>query len=271
MSIDLSISPQQTAGKLIDFIKNILKQAGFSKLVLGLSGGIDSAVSLALGVKAIGAQNIFVGIFPYGELNKEGAEDAKLLVDHFNIPDSNINLINIKPLVDPLVNTDSKMDDLRRGNIMVRIRMILLYDMSKKYKALVLGTENKTEHLLGYFTRFGDEASDLEPIINLYKTQVRELASYLGVPEKIIKKAPTAGMWIGQTDEKELEFTYEKADKILFLLNDKKYFLKDVVQAGFEENIVKKVVKRVKNNSFKHKLPYKSYPSIDSSHVFSLS
>ncbi len=139
---------------------------------------------------------------------------------------------------------------------MVRMRMILLYDLSKKYNALVLGTENKTEHLLGYFTRFGDEASDIEPLQNLYKTQVKQLASYLGVPEEIIKKPPTAGMWQGQTDEGEFGFTYEEADQILSLWHDKKADREVIIKAGFSPDTVDKVIKRVTDNSFKHNLPY---------------
>lgn len=256
MLVDLSINPQKTAEKLVDFIKNTLYKTGFPRLVIGLSGGVDSATSLALGVKAIGAESIYVGIFPYGELNNTGATDAKLITDFFHIPQKNVFLIDIKPLVDPIIKLDESTDDLRRGNIMVRMRMILLYDFSKKYQALVLGTENKTEHLLGYFTRFGDEASDIEPIRHLYKTQVRELASYLEIPEKIIKKIPTAGMWLGQTDEGEFGFTYEDADKILYLWHDKKYKTKEIIKIGFSPKIVDKVIKKVVDNSFKHKLPY---------------
>ncbi len=245
-------------------------------MVIGLSGGVDSAVSLALGVIAIGADNIYPGIFPYGELNKEGTEDAKIVIEQLKIPPSNIILIDIKPFVDRIIDGIYSSSDppaggesrssrqartinskeLRRGNIMARMRMILLYDMSKKYNALVLGTENKTEHLLGYFTRFGDEASDLEPIINLYKTQVRQLAGYLKIPEKIINKIPTAGMWMGQTDESEFGFSYENADKVLNLWNEKKYSKENIIKTGISPELVDKVVKRAEVNAFKHILPY---------------
>lgn len=256
MSIDLSIDPQKTRDELVDFIKNTLTKTGFPHLVIGLSGGVDSATSLALGMKAVGENNIYVGVFPYGELNPEGVNDAKSLIKKFNIPENNVSIIDIKPLADPIIHIDSSMNDLRAGNIMVRMRMILLYDLSKKYNALVLGTENKTENLLGYFTRFGDEASDLEPIITLYKTQVKQLASYLKVPEVIIKKAPTAGMWLGQTDEKEFGFTYEEADQILHLYFDQKLTKNDIIKVGFGEEKVMKVIKRAEDNAFKHNLPY---------------
>lgn len=268
MSIDLSINPQETAIQLVNFIKLTLNENGFTRLVIGLSGGIDSATSLALGVKSVGPENIFAGIFPYGELNKEGTSDVKLLGDNFQIPSSNISIIDIKPLVDPILQAqDLRSSDatslaraalarIRQGNIMARTRMILLYDLSKKYNALVLGTENKTEHLLGYFTRFGDEASDIEPIRNLYKTQVKQLASYLQIPERIINKVPTAGMWQGQTDEGEFGFTYEEGDKILYLQHEKKYKKEEIIKMGFNRETVGKVIKRVKDNEFKHKLPY---------------
>lgn len=256
MSVNLSINPSNTANQLIDFIRKTINKASLSRLVVGLSGGVDSATSFALGVKAIGAENIIVGIFPYGDLSKEGTDDAQILISKLHIPDKNVKLIDIKPLVDPVFKIDPSIDQLRQGNIMVRMRMILLYDLAKKYNALVLGTENKTEHLLGYFTRFGDEASDIEPLRNLYKTQVRQLASYLKVPQKIIEKPPTAGMWVGQTDEDEFGFTYEKADQILYLWHDKKYKKEEVIKAGFNPDVVDKVINRLSDNSFKHNLPY---------------
>lgn len=269
MLVNLSINPQQTTDQLVDFIKQTLKNAGFSRLVIGLSGGIDSGTSLALGAKAIGAKNIYPGIFPYGELNKKGTEDAELIIEKFKIPPSNVSLIDIKPLVDPIIDANQRpglkrekgpaLINIRRGNIMVRLRMILLYDLAKKYNALVLGTENKTERLLGYFTRFGDEASDIEPIASLYKTQVKQLANYLKIPEKIVNQPPTAGMWAGQTDEEEFGFSYEDADQILYFYADKKLSVADILKRGFKKGTIDRVVKRLKDNSFKHNLPYISY------------
>ncbi len=256
MLINLSINSQEIVDKITRFIKEAVSNAGFSRVVVGLSGGIDSAVSTTLAVKALGADNVYIGLFPYGELNKEGLEDAKLIVQKLGIPNDNIILVDIKPLADPIIAVNSSADDLRRGNIMVRMRMILLYDLSKKFNALVLGTENKTEHLLGYFTRFGDEASDIESIKHLYKTQVKQLAQYLGVPDKIIQQAPTAGMWQGQTDEEELGFTYEEADKILYLYTDLKKKKEEIGKMGFSSRTVDKVISRVEKNKFKHELPY---------------
>lgn len=292
---DLSINPQKTVEDITSFIKQTVKKAGFSRVVIGLSGGIDSSVSLSLAVRALGISNIYIGLFPYGDLDKEGMEDAKLMIKKLNIPESNIYLIDIKEMADSIVNglkTPARCCEappkvgrrrllgsggvskapnitlLRKGNIIVRLRMILLYDLAKKHHVLVLGTENKTEYLLGYFTRFGDEASDIEPIRGLYKTQVRELAKYLEIPEKIIKKSPSAGMWKGQTDEDELGFTYEKADQILHLFIDLKKSREEVVKFGFKKevidvvDVVDKVIKRLKDNQFKHKVPYLYTPGV---------
>jgi NAD+ synthase len=253
--VDLFINPQITADKIISFIKTTVQNAGFSRVVVGLSGGLDSAVSCFLAAKALGRENVFVGLFPYGELNREGLDDARLTIDKLSIPPKNVVFVDIKPLVDPLL-TDHKMDNLRKGNMMVRMRMILLYDLSKKFNALVLGTENKSEYLLGYYTRFGDEASDIEPIRHLYKAQVKQLAKHLGVPDKIINKNPTAGMWQGQTDERELGFSYEEADKILYLYTDLKESREEIIKEGFKREVVEKVIRRLKANKFKHELPY---------------
>lgn len=246
---NLSLDCKKTTEEIVGFIRLSFKKSGFSKAVIGLSGGIDSSVSYVLSVTALGKENIFPYLLPYERLNTEGIEDAKLLANHFTV-------IDIKPFVDPIFQLDTSISDIRKGNIMARMRMILLFDASKYRKALVVGTENKTEHLLGYYTRFGDEASDVEPIRSLYKTQVRELGKYLKIPEKIITKSPTAGLWEGQTDEGEFGFSYKEADQILFLRFDKNVSEEEIVKRGFKKEVVEKVLERVKKNRFKEELPY---------------
>ena len=255
MLVDLALDPKKTSKKIAEFIRLTLSKAGFSKVVVAISGGIDSAVSCTLAVRALSAGNVYPCLFPYKSLNKEGLEDAQSVIDILAIPRENVMTIDIKQFVDHITDTDSSMDDLRRGNVMVRTRMLLLFDQAKIRNALVLGTENKTENLLGYYTRFGDEASDIEPIIHLYKTQVRQLAKHLKLPEQIISKSPTAGMWHGQTDEGEFGFTYEEADQILHLFVDKQKSIEDIVNVGFSKATVDKVLERMHKNQFKHDLP----------------
>ena len=157
------------------------------------------------------------------------------------------------PIKSGMTNNDS-IDKVRLGNIMARIRMIIIYDLAKKHNALVAGTENQSEYLLGYFTRFGDQASDFEPIQHLYKTQVYQLAKFLGVPKNIIEKEPTAGLWNGQTDEGEFGFTYQEADQVLYLYYDKKLKLEKIKKKGFRN--AEKIIKFSLKNSYKHHAPY---------------
>jgi NAD+ synthase len=171
------------------------------------------------------------------------------------MPEANVATIDIQPLVDPFLALDPAMNHLRKGNIMARTRMIVVYDQARRREALVVGTENKSEHLLGYYTRFGDEASDVEPLRGLYKTQVYQLARYLGVPEPILTKTPTAGLWEGQTDEGEFGFTYAEADAILALVYDGGKSVDEAVSAGFERAKVEAVTAWVRSKEFKHHLP----------------
>jgi NAD+ synthase len=158
-------------------------------------------------------------------------------------------------MVDPLIARDPEMSDMRKGNIMARTRMIVAYDQSEAFKGLVVGTGNKTEILLGYTTLYGDSACALNPIGDLYKTQLRQLARVIQIPEVIITKPPTADLWTGQTDEGELGFTYAEVDKLLYLLVDQRYRPEECVEAGFAEMLVRKVVERLRRNQFKRVLP----------------
>ncbi|MFZ5845604.1 MAG: NAD+ synthase, partial [Patescibacteria group bacterium] len=251
----LTIDPAKTAEQLVKFLQDSFQAAGFTRAVIATSGGVDSSTSLTLAVRALGKENVFPLLLPYGQLNPPGVTDARAVISWLQIPESNVTQIDIASLADPILALVKEMDQVRRGNIMARVRMIVLFDQAKKRQALVVGAENKSEYLLGYFTRFGDEASDIEPLRHFYKTQVYVLAKYLGVPEQILSKKPTAGLWEGQTDEGEFGFTYAEADQILHLLYDEKKSVEEVVAAGFSQATVAKVKAWVDKNSFKHHLP----------------
>ncbi len=256
----LKINTQEITDKIVNFLKSEVKEAGFQKVIVALSGGIDSATVAFLCVKALGKENVLLAQFPYQKQDS----DASLVIEKLQIPGENLFEIEISEIVSSfalvfarshLARQGETLRNLRVGNLMARIRMILLYDLAKASNALVCGTENKSEYLLGYFTRFGDEASDLEPIRNLYKTEVMELAKELGVPEKIIKKAPTAGLWTGQTDEKELGFSYQACDPVLSLYFDKKLDWKEIIKQGYDEKLVEKIKEQVEKNAFKNEAP----------------
>ena len=249
---DLTINTKLAEKIITGFIKTELNRAGFAKTVIALSGGLDSALSLYLSAKALGSENVLAIRMPYKTSPPETLEDAQTMINDLGVPSVTIEITD---MVDPLINLHKDMDKIRAGNIMARMRMIVLFDQSVAFNALVMGTSNKTEMLLGYTTIYGDSAAALQPIGDLYKTQVRQLTPDIGVPEKVILKAPSADLWQGQTDEGELGFTYEEVDKLLYLLVDQRYRPETCVEEGFDRAFVEEVVRRVRKNHFKRVMP----------------
>ncbi len=243
------INPKQETKKTTDFIKKTLQREKFNKVVIGLSGGIDSTVCYYLLKQVLPEKNILTVRMNYN--NKTDYVD-KIIKARYRINIKN-TVDNLKKLLQ--IDPENKTSDrVRLGNIMARTRMAILFDLAKKNQALVCGTENKSEHLLGYFTRYGDQSSDIEPIVHLYKTQVFTLARYLKVPKEIINQTPTAGLWLNQTDEGEFGFTYKEADQVLCLYFDQKKSLNWIKKQGFKN--AKKIINFAKKNDFKHKTPY---------------
>lgn len=227
-------------------------KAGFKRVVLGLSGGIDSALSLYLAVQAFGAENVLAVCMPYRESNPASLKDAETLIKATGVESVTID---ITPQIDAYFAQFPEATPLRRGNKMARERMGILYDLSAEREALVIGTSNKTELLLGYGTQFGDMASAINPIGDLYKTQVRQLSVYLGIPESVITKPPSGDLWKNQTDEEELGFTYEEVDPLLYYLVDLRYSKKQLIAQGFEESLIEQVMGRIERNHYKRWMP----------------
>jgi NAD+ synthase len=189
---------------------------------------------------------------PYETSSSASLEHAQLVIDELGV----IALtVPITEMVEPLFERFPEADQVRRGNVMARARMIVLYDQSQAFEGLVVGTGNKTEILLGYTTLFGDSACALNPLGDLYKTQVRQLARAMGLPETIIDKPPSADLWVGQTDEDELGFTYAEVDQLLYLLVDERYSPEDCIEAGFTEPFVRAVIDLIRKNHFKRVMP----------------
>ena len=249
---NLDINTDLAAEIISGFIKSETTRAGFSKAVIGVSGGVDSALSCFLAARALGGKNVLAVRMPYKTSSQASLDHAQLVIDKTGVQSMTIPISDI---ADGLINQFPDMSKVRQGNIMARCRMIVLYDRSAAFNGLVVGTGNKTEILLGYSTVYGDSACAFNPVGDLYKTQVRQLSRAVGMPDVIIDKSPTADLWAGQTDEGELGFTYEEADQLLYLLVDERYTPDECIQAGFDKKFVETVVKRIQRSHFKRIMP----------------
>jgi NAD+ synthase len=237
---------------IAEFIRGQLRQAGFERTVLGLSGGIDSAVVAFLVAEAIGAERLLAVMLPYRTSSDASRTDAEAVIGKLACQSE---LVDISPMVDAYFADRSGASALRRGNFAARMRMSVLYDRSVTFGGLVVGTGNKTESLIGYTTLFGDSACAFNPIGDLYKTQVRQLALALGVPDSIVRKAPSADLWPGQTDEAEAGFTYHELDRMLFWMIDRRRSIDELAAMGFDRPTIERVERMVAGAEFKRQVP----------------
>jgi NAD+ synthase len=252
MMVDLRINTELARTIITGFIRSEIQRVGYSRAVIGLSGGIDSALACYLAAEALGPQNVLAVRMPYRTSTTDSLDDAQRVVDILGVQSLTVPITD---MAEPLFARFPEANSVRRGNVMARLRMIVLYDQSEAFKGLVIGTGNKTEILLGYTTLYGDSANALNPIGDLYKTQVRQLSTAMDLPGSILNKAPSADLWQGQTDEGELGFTYAEVDQLLYLLVDQRYKPEDCIQAGFAEPFVRTVVARIQRYHFKRILP----------------
>jgi NAD+ synthase len=251
--LNLQLNCETVRKVLTGFIDNEVRKAGFHRVVVGLSGGVDSSLSAYLAAEALGPENVWGILMPYRTSSPESAAHAAMVVQALGI---NSLTVEITAMVDAYFGMFSDADQVRRGNKMARERMTVLFDHSARLGALVLGTSNKTELLLGYGTLHGDMASAINPLGDLYKTQVRQLSRHLGVPAPIIEKQPSADLWEGQTDEAELGFTYEEVDKVLCWLVDQRYEVAELIaERLFDEKFVRAVARRIQVSQYKRRLP----------------
>jgi NAD+ synthase len=249
---ELAIDTDVARTVIAEFIRGQLRQAGFERVVLGLSGGIDSALVACLVAEAIGADHLLCVLMPYRTSSDASRADAELVVDQLGAASE---LVDISPMVDAFFAADPEASALRRGNVMARQRMTVLYDRSVTWGGLVVGTGNKTESLIGYTTLFGDSACAFNPIGDLYKSQVRQLSQAIGVPDGIITKAPSADLWPGQTDETEAGFSYPVLDRLLYWRIDRRRSDEEMAELGFDPELVVRVDRMIATSEFKRQVP----------------
>jgi NAD+ synthase len=240
---------------IVEFIRGHMQQTGFERAVLALSGGIDSALVAYLTAEAIGADNLLCVLMPYRTSSAASRTDAEEIVRRLGC---HSRLIEITPMVDGYFDDALAGEDasrLRRGNFAARMRMAVVYDQSVTWRGLVMGTSNKTESLLGYTTIFGDSAAALLPIGDLYKSQVRQLAATMGVPDAVLSKPPTADLWAGQTDEEEVGLPYAEIDRLLYWMVERRRGREELLQMGFEPAKIERVERLVVGSEFKRQTP----------------
>lgn len=248
----LDLNLKEVYNELVEFLRENFKKAGFSKAVLGLSGGIDSALVAYLLRDALGKENVLAIMMPYKSSNPDSLNHAKLLIEDLKI---NSKTIEITDMIDAYFKNEKEATSLRMGNKMARERMSILFDYSSKENALVVGTSNKTEIYLGYSTQFGDSACALNPIGDLYKTNIWDLSRYLKIPNELIEKKPSADLWEGQTDEQEMGLTYKEADQVLYRMLEENKTVEEVLAEGFNKDLVDNIVRRINRSEYKRKMP----------------
>ena len=248
----LDLNLKDVHNELVKFLRENFKKAGFSKAVLGLSGGIDSALVAYLLRDALGKENVLAIMMPYKSSNPDSLNHAKLVVEDLKI---NAKTIEITDMIDAYFKNEKDASSLRMGNKMARERMSILFDYSSKENALVVGTSNKTEIYLGYSTQFGDSACALNPIGDLYKTNIWDLSRYLKIPNELIEKKPSADLWEGQTDEQEMGLTYKEADQVLYRMLEENKTVKEILAEGFSKDLVDNILKRMNRSEYKRRMP----------------
>jgi len=249
----IEFHPETAAGTITRFIRETLDKNGFKRAVIGVSGGIDSALVLALTVDAIGAENIHALMLPYRTSAPSSLIDARTICQNLSVIWSEID---ISPMVDGyFAQVKAEVSPKQIGNFCARQRMAVLYDHSEKQNALVIGTSNKSEILIGYSTVFGDSAASMYPIGDLYKTQVFALAEILPIPSSIIKKAPSADLWQNQTDEADIGLSYAHLDELLDLMVDRRMTRAELIDRGFDQNEIDALKKRIRLSHFKRTMP----------------
>jgi len=248
----LKIDPELVTEILCRFLRAETGRAGFRRAVAGLSGGLDSSVVATLCARALGPENVLAVTMPYKTSSEETRRDSRTIIDWLGVRTIDLPITD---QVDAYFARVGEAAQMRLANKCARERMAVLYDQSAAFQALVIGASNKSEILLGYGTQFGDTASAINPVGDLYKTQLRRLAAYLEVPERILAKQPTADLWVGQTDEGELGFSYAEADRLMVLMVDRRRRRAELLRAGFAAELIDRVSTLIRRNRYKRRMP----------------